>query len=159
MAQPARAPQLVFPEPIGIGESVVKQFPHFPKTRPAPARQAYRILRLTYAIAPLAAGLDKFSNRLADWDRYLDERLPGLLGIGRRDFMRAVGLVEVAAGIGVAAKPRIFGYVVSGWLLGIVGNLIMKRKYYDIALRDLGLSLGALALARLARDQAHGTQP
>src|SRR6185369_1368673 len=96
------------------------------------------------------AGLDKFFGLLVDWNQYLAPMAARMLGSYRHDFMLAVGVIEVAAGIGVALKPRIFAYVVAGWLALIIINLLMIGSYYDIALRDFGLALGAIALARLS---------
>ncbi|MDQ3812796.1 MAG: hypothetical protein M3347_02465 [Armatimonadota bacterium] len=115
-----------------------------------PAYQAYQILHLGFTIAPIAAGLDKFTHLLVDWDKYLAPFVNNLLGGHGHEFMLAVGVIEIIAGIGVALKPRLFAYVVSAWLLGIVVNLLLSGQYYDIALRDFGLALGALALARLS---------
>ena len=112
------------------------------------AREAYRILHFAFVVAPIVAGLDKFTNLLTDWTQYLAPFLGDL--IGAQTFMYVVGIIEIAAGIGVALKPRIFAYVVAAWLLGIILNLLILPGYFDIALRDLGLALGALALARLA---------
>lgn len=112
--------------------------------------QAYQILHVALAVAPLIAGTDKFFNRLVNWEQYLDPEIPKRWEISHRDFMQGVGILEIAVGIGVALKPKIFGYVASGWLLAIIGNLLKKRGHYDIALRDFGLSLGALALSRLS---------
>jgi hypothetical protein len=119
--------------------------------RAEPARQAYQILHVAYFIAPVIAGLDKFFHLLTDWDKYLSPFVSNLLGGNGHTFMLAVGVVEVIAGIGVLVKPKIFAYVVGFWLLGIVGNLILAGDFYDIALRDFGLALGAFALARLSR--------
>jgi uncharacterized membrane protein YphA (DoxX/SURF4 family) len=118
--------------------------------------QAYEILHAGYIIAPLVAGVDKFFNGLVNWDQYLAPEIPARVGLSPRDFMRIVGAIEITAGIGVALKPKVFAYVVSGWLLGIVGNLGLKNRNYDIALRDVGLALGALALGRLSH-QYEGT--
>jgi hypothetical protein len=112
--------------------------------------QAYEILHAGYVIAPLVAGFDKFTNRLVDWEQYIAPQVADRLGVTPRTFAKLAGVIEMAAGIGVAVKPKIFGYVVSGWLFGIVGNLALRRKYYDVALRDVGLALGALALGRLS---------
>ncbi|HET6568765.1 MAG TPA: hypothetical protein VFG50_12430 [Rhodothermales bacterium] len=113
-----------------------------------PARQAYQILHIAFIIAPIIAGLDKFFNILVDWSQYLAPFIGDI--ISPAIFMSIVGVVEIVAGIGVAVKPRIFSYVVAAWLLGIIINLLILGDYYDIALRDLGLFLGALALARLS---------
>ncbi|HVY61595.1 MAG TPA: hypothetical protein VHF22_08080, partial [Planctomycetota bacterium] len=113
--------------------------------------QAYAILRAGYVALPVIAGADKFFGALGDWDRYLArEVLDRSPFRSARSFMRFVGGVEVAAGALVAAAPRIGGLIVGGWLCGIVGNLLVKREHYDVALRDVGLALGAFSLARLA---------
>lgn len=114
--------------------------------------QAYQILRLGFTVAPIIAGLDKFLNVLTNWDRYLAPSANQMLGGYGHQFMLAVGVIEVVAGIGVFLKPKIFAYVVSAWLLLIIVNLLMVGGYLDVALRDLGLSLGALALARLSAE-------
>jgi hypothetical protein len=105
----------------------------------------------------VVSGFDKFFDLLVNWDKYLAPFIANLSPIGAHGFMEVVGVIEIIAGIGVALKPRIFGYVVAAWLLGIVGNLLLTG-YYDIALRDFGLALGALALARLSVDfdRPHG---
>lgn len=112
--------------------------------------QAYQVLHLGFTIAPILAGVDKYFHFLANWDNYLAPLVTRVTGLGAHTFMLIVGAVEIVAGIGVAAKPRIFGYVVSLWLLGIVVNLLFRAAYYDIALRDFGLCLAAFALARLS---------
>jgi hypothetical protein len=122
--------------------------------RQAPAQQAYRTLQFGFTVAPIVAGIDKFPKLLVDWDQYLAPQIARLLGSAAHPFMLAAGVVEIVAGIGVALRPRIFGYVVSGWLLGIVGNLLIGGRYYDIALRDFGLALGAFALGRLSQQYA-----
>jgi uncharacterized membrane protein YphA (DoxX/SURF4 family) len=118
----------------------------------SPAYQAYRILQVGFVVAPIAAGIDKFFHFLVNWDGYLAPQVDRLLNGHGHEFMLAVGVIEIIAGIGVAIKPKIFAYVVSAWLLGIIVNLLMTGHYYDIALRDLGLSIGAFALGRLAMD-------
>jgi uncharacterized membrane protein YphA (DoxX/SURF4 family) len=115
-----------------------------------PALQAYWILRIGYAVLPIVAGADKFFHMLTDWDRYLAPWAAKLVGDGHQ-FMLFVGVVEIIAGIGVAFVPRIFAYVVAAWLLGIVINLLSFPGYYDIALRDFGLVLGAVALGLLSQ--------
>lgn len=116
------------------------------------AYQAYRILHLAFIVAPIVAGLDKFLGLLVDWDQYLAPFIADIFGAGT--FMAIVGIIEIVAGIGVAIKPRIFAYVVSAWLVGIIINLLLIPGFYDIALRDLGLALGALALGRLSETYA-----
>lgn len=116
----------------------------------APARQAYQILRFAFTVAPIVAGLDKFFHLLVNWDQYLPSFVNKLVGGHGHELMLVAGVVEVIAGLGVAIKPKIFAYVVSAWLLLIVTNLLMIPGYFDVALRDFGLALGALALARLS---------
>ena len=115
-----------------------------------PAYEAYQVLRLGFTVAPIVAGLDKFFNLLVNWEQYLPPFVNNLVGGHSHELMFAVGVIEIIAGIGVAFKPKVFAYVVSAWLLLIVANLLMIPGYYDVALRDFGLALGALALARLS---------
>jgi len=119
------------------------------------ARQAFLMLRIAFTVAPILFGLDKFANVLTDdWTRYLsttfNDILPGSAATG----MHIVGVVEIAAGLLVAVAPRIGSLVVAGWLAGIILNLLAIPGYYDVALRDLGLALGALALARLSAEHS-----
>jgi hypothetical protein len=116
----------------------------------SPTYQAYQILHFGFTIAPILAGLDKFLHLLTNWDQYLAPSVNRMLGGNGHLFMQAVGVIEIVAGIGVFIKPKIFGYVVGLWLLGIIVNLLLIPGYFDVALRDLGLSLGAFALARLS---------
>ena len=116
----------------------------------SPTRQAYEILHWGYFLLPVVAGLDKFLNVLVRWDVYLAPRVSSLLPLPAPTFMAVVGVVEVCAGLLVAARPKIGGLVVAAWLWAIVANLLLSGRFFDIALRDFGLSLGALALARLA---------
>src|SRR5262245_14459476 len=114
------------------------------------AYQAYLILYVGFIVAPLIAGADKFFHFLVNWDQYLAPRIAGILPVAGHTFMLTVGVIEIAAAALVAVKPRFGAYVVAVWLWGIIVNLLLIPGYYDIALRDLGLSLGALALGRLA---------
>jgi hypothetical protein len=119
-----------------------------------PSLQAFWLLRVVFTIAPVVAGLDKFFHQLVDWDRYLAPVVDDLIGGHGHALMLAVGMIEIVAGVGVALRPRLFAYVVSAWLLGIVGNLLLSAAYYDIALRDFGLAVAALALGRLSEVHA-----
>jgi hypothetical protein len=123
---------------------------HSTSVRDNPANQAYLALRVGFVVAPVLFGLDKFTNLLADWTTYLAPAIDRLVPGSATSAMLAVGVVEVVAGLLVAFRPRIGGYVVAAWLAGIIGNLLLLGDHYDVALRDLGLLLGALALARLA---------
>jgi hypothetical protein len=116
----------------------------------SPARQAYEILHWGFVAAPVIAGLDKFTGLLANWDLYLAPPIARLLGGSAHTFMLVGGVVEVVAGLLVAIRPRLGAYVVAAWLVGIIVNLVMSGRYLDVALRDFGLCLGALALGRLA---------
>ena len=112
--------------------------------------QAYRLLRTVFTIAPIAFGLDKFAGLLTDWDQYLAPLLNDMVPGSAHQAMLIVGVIEIAAGILVAVLPRLGGYVVAAWLAGIIVNLLLLGDFYDVALRDFGLLVGALALARLA---------
>ena len=118
----------------------------------SPSYQAYQILHVAFTVAPIVAGMDKFFHFLVNWDIYLSPLVEKTLGISAHSFMLGVGVVEVVAGLLVAAAPRIGGYVVGLWLCGIILNLLSIPAYLDVALRDLGLALGAFALARLSED-------
>jgi hypothetical protein len=118
------------------------------------SHQAFQILRLGFTVAPIIAGLDKFLQLLTNWDKYLAPAVPNTLGVAPHTFMMIVGAIEIVAGLLVAVNPRIGGYVVSAWLVGIIINLLLVGGYLDVALRDLGLALGAFALARLAESHA-----
>ena len=112
--------------------------------------QAYQILRLGFTVAPIVAGLDKFLGLLVNWDQYLPPIANSMLGGRGHEFMYIVGVIEIVAGIGVFLKPKIFAYVVAAWLLLIIVNLLLIPGYFDVALRDFGLALGAIALGRLS---------
>ena len=116
----------------------------------SPSYQAFRILHVAFIIAPILAGLDKFFDVLVPWQYYLSPLVTKTLGISASTIMPIVGVVEIAAGILVALKPSIGGWVVACWLWGIIINLLTIPGNYDIALRDFGLSLAAIALARLS---------
>lgn len=117
-------------------------------------RQAFLLLRTVFTVAPILFGLDKFVRVLKpDWEVYLAPWMNGMVGIDAHTFMYVVGAVEIVAGIVVAVLPRIGGYVVALWLLGIIVSLVSVGGYLDIALRDFGLLVGALALSSLAAAQ------
>jgi hypothetical protein len=116
------------------------------------AYQAYLILHIGFTTLPIIAGLDKFFHLLVSWDQYLAPLVTRLLPISGHTFMLAVGVIEIAAGLLVAFRPRVGAYVVALWLWGIIINLLLVPGFYDVALRDFGLSLGALALARLSQE-------
>ena len=117
-------------------------------------QQAFLLLRTVFTIAPIAFGLDKFFNLLTDWEAYLAPWINDLVPGTAHTAMLIVGVVEIVAGIVVAVRPQFGGYLVAAWLGGIIVNLITLGDYYDVALRDFGLLVGALALARLATSRA-----
>jgi hypothetical protein len=123
------------------------------------ARQVFGLLRVGFATAPVLFGIDKFFNWSVEWPRYLAPWVNEIVPGSAQQFMYAVGVVEIVAGLAVAVVPRIGAPLVSAWLFGIVVNLLTNDPpaYYDIALRDFGLLLGALALTRLAWA-AHASQ-
>lgn len=113
--------------------------------------QAFRILQVAFVVAPILAGFDKFFYMLTNWSIYLSPMALKVIDGHDRAFFALVGVVEIIAGLGVLFKPRLFSYVVSAWLLLIALNLLMTGHYFDIALRDIGLMLGAFALGKLAQ--------
>jgi hypothetical protein len=112
--------------------------------------QAFWLLRAGFTVLPIVFGLDKFADVLTDWSQYLAPQLDDLVPGTAHQAMLVVGVVEMAAGVLVAIAPRIGSWVVAAWLAGIIVNLLLLGDFYDVALRDLGLLLGALTLARLA---------
>jgi hypothetical protein len=125
-----------------------------------PVAQAFMLLRVGFTVAPILFGIDKFANVLTgDWTRYLATEFNDLIPGSTADAMYAVGAVEIAAGLTVAIAPRFGGFLVAGWLGGIIVNLLLVGGYGDIALRDFGLLLGALTLARLASAFPGRTPP
>ena len=115
-----------------------------------PVTQAFLLLRVGFTVAPILFGLDKFAHVLVDWDRYLAPEFTDLFNAQAHTLMYGVGATEIVAGLVVALRPRFGGYLVAAWLTGIIVNLLLIGDYFDIALRDFGLLLGALSLARLA---------
>ncbi len=116
----------------------------------APDRQAFFLLRTVFTVAPILFGLDKFTNILTDWTIYLAPVATAIVPVTAQTFMYVVGVVEIIAGILVAVRPRFGSLLVAVWLLGIIINLLVLGNFYDVALRDFGLLVGALALNRLS---------
>jgi hypothetical protein len=115
-----------------------------------PAFQAFWLLRLGFVAAPILFGIDKFAHVMTNWDKYLAPQVTDHLPWTAHQVMYGVGVIEILAGLVVLVRPRFGGYLVAAWLAGIIVNLLLLGDYYDVALRDFGLLLGALALARLA---------
>lgn len=114
-------------------------------------RQAFRILQVAFVLIPLIAGVDKYFHALTNWEQYVSPIIMRLFGEGgTRLFMHVDGAIEIIVAIGVAIRPKFFAYVVSAWLMAIVINLLTTEHFYDVALRDFGLSLSAFALGKLA---------
>jgi uncharacterized membrane protein YphA (DoxX/SURF4 family) len=121
-----------------------------PLTQREPGYQAYLMLRLAFTVAPIAFGLDKFFNVLTNWPHYLAPWINNIAPGSGQDFMYVVGAVEIVAGLVVLVRPKFGAPLVAAWLAGIIFNLLTYSGFYDVALRDFGLMLGALTLARLA---------
>ena len=122
-----------------------------------PSYQAFEILHWGFVAAPFLAGLDKFLNLLTNWEQYLSPAFARLSPLGAHATMLVVGVIEMAAAVLVAIRPRIGAYVVAAWLFGIILNLLLLGRYFDVALRDLGLFLAAIALGRLS--ELHDRKP
>ncbi|OBI76193.1 DoxX family protein [Mycobacterium sp. E740] len=120
------------------------------RARSDPAYAAYLLLRVGFTVLPIVMGLDKFTNLLTDWEGYLAPWIVDISPFTAHQTMLIVGVIEIVAGVAVAVKPRYAAYVVALWLAGIIVNLVTYSGFYDIALRDFGLLLGALTLGRLA---------
>jgi uncharacterized membrane protein YphA (DoxX/SURF4 family) len=119
-----------------------------------PARQAFLLLRTVFTVAPIIFGLDKFTNILADWTAYLAPQATALVPLPAQTIMYVVGVVEILAGIAVAVRPRFGSLLVAAWLAGIIVNLLLLGSFFDVALRDFGLLVAALALNRLSQRAA-----
>ena len=122
-----------------------------------PAYQAFMTLRVGFTVLPIVMGLDKFFNNLVNWEQYLAHWIGNISPLSATGTMHVVGVIEIAAGLLVAVKPRYFAYLVAAWLGGIIVNLLTYSGFYDVALRDFGLLVGAVALARLAQGVHSGT--
>jgi hypothetical protein len=117
------------------------------------ADTAFFLLRTVFTVAPILFGIDKFTQVMSDWDSYLAGWINDIAPGSAHDAMMIVGVIEIVAGVLVAIAPRIGGYVVALWLAGIIVDLLTLGDYFDVALRDFGLLVAALALAQLAADR------
>lgn len=120
------------------------------RARSEPAYGAFLLLRNGFVVLPILMGADKFINVMTEWPGYLAPWIVALLPFSAQTAMYVVGVIEIVAGLAVAIKPRYAAYVVAAWLAGIIINLLTYSGFYDVALRDFGLLIAALALARLA---------
>jgi hypothetical protein len=127
-----------------------------PTRTTAGADRAFLLLRTVFTVAPIAFGLDKFLELTTDWEQYLAPWIDDLVPGTAHQAMLVVGVIEIAAGVLVAVAPRFGGPVVAAWLGGIILNLVTMGEFYDVALRDFGLLVGALALTALAWGRARG---
>jgi hypothetical protein len=128
--------------------------------RSDPAAQAFMLLRIAFTVAPILFGVDKFAEVMIDnWPKYLASEFNDVIPGSAQDAMYIVGAVEIVAGLTVLVSPRFGGLLVAGWLGGIIVSLLLVGGYADIALRDFGLLLGALTLARLAAAYSGETLP
>lgn len=119
-------------------------------TRRTTVDRVTSVLKLTYGLVPIVAGADKFTHYLVNWDQYLAPQIANILPFAPSTFMMIVGVIEIVAGLLVLFKPRVGSMVVGLWLLGIAFNLIISGQYYDIAVRDIVMSIGAFSLFALA---------
>jgi uncharacterized membrane protein YphA (DoxX/SURF4 family) len=136
-----------FPAP-GASPASIRQVVE--RVKADPAYQAFWLLRIGFTVAPILFGADKFANVLVNWEKYLAPWIRNISPLSATHTMHVVGVIEIVAGVLVALKPRYAAYVVAAWLAGIVVDLLSYSGYYDVALRDFGLMLAALTLARLA---------
>jgi len=114
-------------------------------------KTVFTLMKFTFGIVPVVAGLDKFTNILTNWQNYLHPAMTGILPFAPQTFMMIVGVIEIIAGIIVLAKPAIGGYIVSAWLTLIALTLLASGNYLDVAVRDLVMAVGAFSLARIAK--------
>jgi uncharacterized membrane protein YphA (DoxX/SURF4 family) len=114
----------------------------------------FNIMRITYGVVPIVAGLDKFTNLLTNWEQYLNPDIAAMMPFTPHTFMMIVGVIEIAAGLLVFAKPAIGGYIVMAWLSLIAFTLLLSREYLDVAVRDLVMAVGAYSLVQIAKAVA-----
>jgi hypothetical protein len=119
------------------------------------AGKIQQLLKYTYVLVPIVAGLDKFTNLLTDWKNYIAPSISSMLPFSSSTFMSIVGVIEIIAGVIVLIRPRIGGYIVMAWLIAIALNLLIGGHYYDVAVRDLVMAIGAYSLAKLSVAQVH----
>lgn len=113
-------------------------------------KAVFNLLKVTFTIVPIVAGLDKFTNLLTDWSQYLNPSLAGMLPFSAAAFMIVVGIIEIIAGILVWIKPGVAGYIVAAWLTLIALTLLLGGRYLDVAVRDLVMAISAFAMAKMA---------
>jgi len=114
-------------------------------------KPTFNLLRVTYGVVPIVAGLDKFTDLLTHWENYINPAIGKMLPFSPHAFMMIVGIIEIVAGIIVLAKPAIGGFIVAAWLAVIALTLLASGNYLDVAVRDLVMAIGAFSLARIAK--------
>ena len=124
-------------------------------TRTERVEQVETILKWTYGLVPIVAGADKFAHMLTDWDKYLAPIVTDVLPLSAGTFMAIVGIIEIVAGILVLIRPKIGSLVVGLWLIGIAFNLLLLGQYFDVAVRDVVMAIGAFSLFLLLKDERH----
>jgi len=117
-------------------------------------RPTFNLLKLTFGLVPIVAGLDKFTNLLTDWEQYLSPKMAGMLPLQPHAFMMVVGVIEIIAGVIVLLKPAVGGIIVAAWLTLIALTLIFGGHYFDVAVRDLVMAISAFSMTRLAKNVA-----
>ncbi len=121
---------------------------------------AYWALRIVFGVIPIVAGLDKFTNLLANWQGYLSPVAVRLLPVTPATFMHLVGIIEIVVGIGVlSGYARVFGWIAGAWLLSIALNLLASGHFLDVAARDVALAVSAFVLAHLAPAHELAVEP
>ena len=120
-------------------------------TAQQPVTQAFTLLKFTFGIVPVVAGLDKFTNLLTNWEQYLNPSIADMLPFPASTFMMIVGVIEIIAGVIVLVKPKIGGYIVAAWLTAIALTLLAGFNYVDVAVRDLVMAVSAFAMARISK--------
>ncbi len=114
----------------------------------------YTVLRVTFGLVPIVAGLDKFTNLLTRWEDYLNPVILNIIPVSGQTFMKIVGIIEIIAGIIVLVKPSTGAYIVMAWLICIALNLITSGKFFDVAVRDLVMAIAAFSLGKIAQFEA-----
>jgi len=114
-------------------------------------KPTFNLLKLTFGLVPIVAGLDKFTNLLTNWEQYINPSIGGMLPFSGHTFMMIVGVIEIVAGIIVLKKTEIGGYIVSAWLALIALTLLASFSYVDVAVRDLVMAISAFSMARIAK--------
>jgi uncharacterized membrane protein YphA (DoxX/SURF4 family) len=118
-------------------------------------RPSFNLLRITFGIVPIVAGLDKFTNLLTNWEQYLNPAMAGMLPVSAHTFMIIVGIIEVIAGILVLVRPALGAFIVAAWLTLIAITLLAGGQFLDVAVRDLVMAVGAFTLGRISRNASH----